>query len=189
MTPVKRAVSVALLLSAAIVGGASSGAWQEFRSSNGFSVTYPATWVRQNVSPDRLDILSSRGHQEAVVIGKGEAEMFVVKEPESTGRTFPQVIQYYERETKVQLDREIPEGRRGACERLEEVVSKGPPVPPEDVPAYVRPQLTNFTYTALFCRIEDHTFVVMLKNWEGDSRAVEYQEIARRVAGSIRISR
>src|SRR5437016_4358123 len=53
--------------------------WKRFASPTGFSVFYPATWLRTRVSENRLDILSSAGGAEGVVIRRGQA-VIVVRE-------------------------------------------------------------------------------------------------------------
>lgn len=189
MALIRRSAAVVFLLSIAIAGWSSSDAWKRFISPKGFSVMYPPSWFRQHISPGRLDILSSRGHAGAVVIERGEAEIFAVEEPSPPRRTLAQVVQHYVNGGEVIFRRNVPKRGRGACERLEEVVFKAPVVPPEDVPAYMRPRLEDFIYTGFFCGAKGRAVVLMLKSWEGDPRQAGYQETARRMASSIRIFR
>ncbi len=176
--------SAALLLTAL---PAYASTWKTFRSSSGFSVEYPRNWFRLTSEPDRLDLLSAKRGAEGVVIGKHEAEIFVIQEPESPARTLAQVIEYYAKGT-TQLSRaDIPKLQRGACDRLEETVSKEPAVPPEDVPSRVR--VEDFVYTGAFCQVQSRNITVMLKNWDGDPRQKQYQRIALRMAESIRLVR
>ncbi len=189
MAILKRGVALAFFLVGATGLFPSSVVWRAFRSPDGFSLMYPSSWYRQNVSPDRLDILSSRAHWEAVVIAKGEGYISAGEEPESPRRTLAQVIQRYERGAKVLLRADIPESRRGECGQLEEVVSEEPPVPPGDVPTSIRPQLTDLVYTGLFCQIKGRIIVLILKSWQGDKRQEEYQGIALRMAKSVSLTR
>jgi len=163
----------------------SQAAWKEFRSSKGFSITYPGSWFRQDISSDRLDILSSKRHAEAVVIDKDEASIWVSAEPRSSVKTFAEVVDYYTQGTAPLSNRNILGPGRGSCDLLREVVWKEPPVPPEDVPAQVH--LTDFVYTGLFCEIKNRTIVVFLKNWDGDRREAQYRQLALQMAKSIRI--
>lgn len=181
----KRGLILAVLLACGIAGSSSAAGWKEFRSSKGFSLMYPDSWFRQNISPDQLDILSSKGHQEAVVIEKGEAVISVKEEPRSSGKTLADVIGYYAHGTAPLSDKGILGQGRGSCDRLREVVWKEPPVSPDDVPANVR--LTDFVYTGLFCQVSDRTVVLMLKNWDGDLHQAQYQQIALQMAKSIHI--
>jgi hypothetical protein len=184
----KRGLILAVLLACGIAGSSSADGWKEFRSSKGFSLVYPDSWFRQNISPDRLDILSSKGHQEAIVIEKGEASIFVKEEPRSSGKTLAEVVRYYAHGTAPLSDRGILGlGRGSSCDRLREVVWKEPPVSPDDVPANMR--LRDFVYTGLFCQVSDRTVVLMLKNWDGDRREAQYRQIAQQMAKSIRIIR
>jgi len=163
----------------------SQAAWKELRSSKGFSITYPGSWFWQDISSDRLDILSSKRHAEAVVIDKGEASISVSAEPRSPVKTFAEVVNYYAQGTAPLSERNVLSPGRGSCDRLREVVWKEPPVSPEDVPAQVH--LTDFVYTGLFCGVRNRTIVVILTNWDGDRQEARYRQIALKMAKSIRI--
>lgn len=187
MVIIKRGVLMACLLAGAVLAFSATVAWREFRSSKTFTVEYPADWFRQGISPDRLDILSSSGHLTAVVIEKGEADISVAEEPEPARRPLAEVIHYYENGAPVLLRKSISPEQPEACERLDEIVWKEAPVPLEDVAPSMRPHLTDFIYTGLFCQIKGRIVVLILKNWQGDKKQKEYQEIALRMAKSIRL--
>jgi hypothetical protein len=181
----KSGLILAVLFAGVIAAPPSAVGWKEFHSSKGFALMYPGDWFRQNISPEQLDILSSKGHREAVVIEKGEAFIFVKEEPRSSGKTLAEVVRHYAQGTAPLSDRDVLISGRGSCDRLREVVWKEPPVPPEDVPAHVH--LTDFVYTSLFCQVGDRTVVLILKNWDGDTHQAQYKHIALDMAKSIRI--
>jgi hypothetical protein len=80
---IKKRVVVALLMSLGCAAFAASDGWHLFRSSAGFSVLYPRTWVRNGVSTDRLQVRSSKGGAEGIGIKQGQAEITVMEAPES----------------------------------------------------------------------------------------------------------
>lgn len=188
MVFLKRGLMVAFLLAEGAAASSALSGWNEFHSPKGFSVLYPVTWFQQNVSSDRLDILSSKGHWEGVVIEKDEAYVFVKEEPRSSTKTLAEVVADYTQGTASLSSEDILGTGRGSCDILREVVWKEPPVPPQDVPPDMRSRVTSFVYTGLFCRIGSRDIVVILKNWQGDHHQTNYQRIALRMARSIRIS-
>jgi hypothetical protein len=115
---------------------------------------------------------------------KGQAEI-VVRAPEaSSGATLAEVTKTYSQGTTVLSQKEMPtEYEAGACSRLTEIVSKEPVVPQEDSPVPV-PFVIN---TDFFCEAQGHKVVVLLRNYEGDIRQQQYQQIAVHVAKSLRV--
>src|SRR5271167_516017 len=86
---------VAFLLAVPIVTLPSAEAWEQFRSSVGFSAMYPGTWFVIGSSPDRLQLLSSQYGAEGIVIKRGQAEIVMAEAPGSSTKTLAQVIEYY----------------------------------------------------------------------------------------------
>lgn len=181
-----RTVAATLLLALGVSASASTDGWQRFSSSARFSVLYPGTWVRNGVSTDRLQLLSSKGGVEGVGIKQGQAEITVMEAPESSKQTLAQVIAYYTQDTTVLSHKDVP-GEPGphGCGNLKEVTSKEPSIPPADSPIKV-PNIIN---TDLFCEADGRKIVALLRNWEGNTKQKEYQQIALRMAKGIRLSR
>jgi hypothetical protein len=178
--------AVALLLSLAGAAVASTDGWQRFSSSNRFSVLYPAAWVRNGVSTDRLQLRSSEGGAEGIGIKRGQAEITVMEAQESSKQTLAQVIAYYTQGTTVLSRKDVPgEAAPSGCSEIKEVTSKEPGVPSEDSPISV-PTIIN---TDFFCEAKGRKIVTLLRNWEDDKRQQEYQRIALRMAKGIRVAR
>lgn len=181
-----RTVVATLLLAVGGAAVASTDGWERFSSSTRFSVMYPKTWVRNGVSTDRLQLLSSEGGAEGVGIKQGQAELTVLEAPESSKQTLIQVIAYYTQDTMVLSHKDVP-GKPGphGCSILKEVISKEPAIPPADSPIKV-PNIIN---TNFFCEADGRKIVTLLRNWEGDTKQEEYQQTALRMAKSIRRNR
>lgn len=180
---IKKKVAAALLMSVACTAFAASGGWRLFRSSAGFSVSYPGTWVRNGVSADRLQVRSSKGGAEGVGIKRGQAEITVMEAPESSKQTLAQVIAYYTQDTTVLSQKDVlRETAPKGCSNLKEVTSKEAVISPGDSPISV-PTVIN---TDFFCEVGGHKIVILLRNWDGDKRQQEYQQIALQIAKGIR---
>lgn len=159
--------------------------WETFRSPNAFSVDYPTTWHRIGISTDRLDIRSAGDGAEGVVIKRGQGEISVVEEPKSSEKTLAEVISHYTSGAVIISRQRFANkviDERG-CHDLVEFVVKEPSVPPEDSPIKV----PNFIFTEIFCEIDGHTIVTILKNFEGDPAQRRYQNVAAQIAMSARI--
>ncbi len=178
------AIVICLALTASLAQVTSLAHWKSFKSSTGFFVKYPATWYSKGTSTDRLMILSSRGGAEAVVIKRGQAVISVKEEVQYADSTLSQVMGHYTQDTHVLSQKTIHNGNAGThgCRDLREVVSREGAVPPEDVPGPV-PYITNTEY---FCEIERHKYVTVLRNFESDKKQAMYQQIALRMAESLR---
>jgi hypothetical protein len=180
--PNRKMITILLLTVCAGVF-ASTDKWQRFNSSSGFSVMYPSTWFRIGISTDRLQLLSSKGGAEGVIIKPGQAEITVVEARASSTKTLTQIADDYTQGAVVLSRRDIPPELTGhGCRNLQEVISKEQPVSPTDTPIDV-PYVVN---TDLFCEAGGHKIVTLLRNWEGDQRQEEYQRIVLRMAKSIR---
>jgi len=158
--------------------------WKQFKSTTGFSVKYPGSWFKKGTSTDRLTILSSRGGADAIIIERGQAMITVKEEEKYTGSTPSQVIDHYTQGTDVLSRQNIRNERAGmhGCRDLEQIVSKEPAVPPEDVPRSV-PYMISTEY---FCNIGRREYVIVLRNFEGDEKQRIYRQVALRVAESLR---
>jgi hypothetical protein len=162
---------------AAVAGG--QGGWARFTSAGRFSVMYPATWRRIGVSTDRLDIVSSPGGAQGVVIRRGQAEIVVMEIREPSGVPLSEVIDRDNRGAAVLSRREL---RRpgapaaGGCGQLTEVVSRDE----------IGPGAYNI-FTSYYCDIRGRRFSVLLRNWEGDVRRERDRTVALKMAWSLRL--
>ncbi len=176
---------VALILLLAGAAFASTDRWQRFSSSNHFSVLYPAAWVRNGASTDRLQLRSSAGGAEGIGIKQGQAEITVMEAQESSKQTLAQVIVFYTQDTTVLSRKDVAgETASSGCSELKEVISKEPAVPPGDSTISV-PTIIN---TDFFCEVQGRKIVTLLRNWEGDKRQQEYQQVALRMAKGIHVA-
>lgn len=178
-------VAVVLLIAFGCMSFASPDGWQLFRSSIGYSVLYPRTWVWNGISRDRLQLRSSEGGAEGIGIKQGQAEITVAAAQESSNKTLAQVITFYMQGATVLSRKEIErEPAPNSCSELKEITSKEPAVPTGDTPIDV-PTIIN---TDIFCEVQGRKIVTLLRNWKGDKRQVEYQQVARQMAKSIRLT-
>jgi hypothetical protein len=176
-------VFIALLLVVCVPAIALSEGWQRFNSSGHFSVRYPGSWFRHGASIDRLQLLSSRGGAEGIVIKRGQAEITVMEAKASFTQTLAKVIAYYTQNASVLSRGDISqEAGKGGCIQLREVISKEQAIPPTDSPISV-PYIIN---TDFFCEVDGRKIVTLLRNWEGDKRQEEYQQTALRITESIK---
>lgn len=181
----KQGAVVAFILMFSVLAFASEDVWQRFNSSHHFSVAYPGAWFRFGVSPDRLQIRSSKGGAEGIVIDKGQAEIVVMEADGSPAKTLVQVIKSDTQGAVVLSTRDVPtEPNRQSCSVLKEVISKEEAIPAEDSPISV-PLIIN---TEILCVIDGHVITTLLRNWEGDSRQEDYRQVALQMAKSIRMT-
>ncbi len=181
----KRKAFFALFVMLGGVAIASTEGWQRFKSSTGFSVSYPGSWFRAGISTDRLQLRSSKGGAEGVGIKQGQAEITVMEAQASSSQTLAQVIAYYTQDARVLSHRNVPvKASKGGCSELAEITSKEPAVPPADSPINV-PNIIN---TDFFCEVHGRKIVTLLRNWEGDKRQEGYQQVALQMAKGVRLS-
>jgi hypothetical protein len=174
-----------LIVLVGVVAFASTDGWRRFYSANHFSVMYPVSWVRIGVSMDRLQLLSSRDEAEGVIIKRGQAEITLMEAQASSAKTLSHVIDDYTQGTSVLSRKDVlREPNKLGCNDLKEIISKEQPVPSADTPISV-PYIIN---TDFFCEAGGHKILVLLRNWEGDKRQNEDQQIALRMAKSIHLS-
>ena len=109
----------------------------------------------------------------------------MMEAPESAKQTLAQVIAYYTQDTTVLSQKDVPgEPVPKSCSNLKEVISKESAIPPGDSTISV-PAIIN---TDFFCEVDGHKVVTLLRNWEGEKRQEQYQQVALRVAKGIRLS-
>jgi hypothetical protein len=177
-------ISIVLVASLSFAQETTSEKWNLFKSTTGFAVSYPASWFRKGISTDRLMILSSKGGAEALIIKRGQAVISVMEEREYLNASLSDVVDKYVKDTEVLSRTNIQNQNAGirGCRELLEIVSKLTAVSAEDVPGPV----PFFIYTEYFCEVNGHKYVTVLRNFEGDKKQGAYQEIALRVAKSLR---
>ena len=157
----------------------SSGSWKLFRSSDKFSIEYPSWWFPIGASGRQLQIRSSKGGAEGVIIKSGQALISVRQE--SSPKTMAQVINLYTHEmTELSRKNISLQSDHRHCS-LTEIVAKEPVISPEDAAGSV-PITVN---TMFFCELQNRNIVLVLRNYEGDKRQSQYQQVALRMAKSI----
>jgi len=153
---------------------------RRFVSPHQFAVMYPRGWWRFGISPDRLQILSSKGGAKGLIIKQGQAYISV-KEDSST-MSLSGLIDYYTSDATILSRRTIAlQPSNNGCATLTEVISREPALPQE----WVSLPVGYITNTNFFCEAEGRKIVTVLRNWEVDRRQEEYQRTALRVAKSI----
>jgi hypothetical protein len=177
-------LSLALVVSLAVAQSNVRGDWKSFKSTAGFSVEYPTSWFPKGISRDRLTILSSGGGAGAIVIKRGQAMISVMEERRYTDSTLSRMIDRYTQDTNVLSRKSVHNESAGAqgCRDLQEVISREGAVPPAGVPGAV-PYIINTEY---FCEISRRKYVTVLRNFEGDQKQAAYQQVALRLAESLR---
>lgn len=182
----RKLVVFAIFLMIGVYTSAAATGWLRFCSSKQFSVLYPRSWVRSGSFGDRLQILSSKGGAEGVVIKRGQAEITVMEAPGGAGKSLAQVIGFYTEGTSVLSQRDLLQMRGGdGCLGLTEVISKESVIPAGDSPIKV-PYIIN---TDFFCvGAQGRKIAILLRNWQGDKQQAEYRQVARQIARSVRFS-
>jgi hypothetical protein len=178
MVSQRHSAIIIILLAGAVSAFASTDAWQQFRGK-GFSIMYPGTWFKLKTLPDSLEILSPK-YDEDRGIKHGQAQIAV---GESLGSSLAEVINDNTQGVSVLSRRDIsaePESEQG-CGELSEVVVKDVIQPPS--------QVRNYITTFFFCEADRQKIVqvILTNDWEGDKRQEQYQQVALRIAKSIRI--
>jgi len=173
-----------ILISVSLAQESAAEKWNRFKSSTGFTVEYPSTWFRKDVSKDELLILSSRGGAQAIIIRSGQGSISVSEEQKYLNSPMSQAIDYYLKDTEVLSRKTIHNENAGApgCRGLEEIILKQPVTPPEDVPGPVPHEID----TLYFCEVNGRKYVTIQRNFEGDKKQAMYQKTALRVAQSLR---
>ncbi len=161
------------------VGATQAGAgvsWKQFESQDGFSVMYPPTWFPIGISENRLNILSSEGGSEGVVIPNDQAEITVTRLTGRNKATLAEVAELDTRAERVLSRRNLQIGgpARQGCAGLLEITSKEEMGPR----AYI--------VASRYCEIQGDRFVTILRCWCGDTRQRQYERTALRVRESFR---
>jgi len=181
------AVLGALLLLPVMVGSAQTptppGNWKTFTSSTGFSVAYPGRWFPIGASEDRLQILSSNGGAEGVIIKRGQALISVLQVGSAQSGGMAAAIARETRGATVFSRRRVSvQPVLGAPQLIWEVISRSPAVPPQDILRKIPDEIS----TDYFVQSGTHIVDVTLVNWEGDGCQASYQDIAAKMGASIR---
>jgi hypothetical protein len=149
---------------------------------------YPASWFRIGLASEgRLDILSSRGGAEAIVIKRGQAEIIVMELPDRSGAPLSQLMDEDASGAVSIVSRtDVPNQGAGnnGCSDFKELISKHEAVPAQDALIHV-PYIIDTDY---YCEINGRKFTTRLRYWEDDQRKAEYQRVVLRMAKSLRVS-
>ena len=172
------------LILGAFLASADATGWHTFKSVLGFSVKYPPTWVKFGTSANQLDIRSSPGGAEGMVIKRGQAYISVVAAPAS--EPMSSLIRRYTGDGTVEMSTRVS-NVPGPCPRFTEIVVRDAAVLSADMPPGTT--VPYFVHTIFFCEAPDSKAIVLLTNWEGDRRQRVYQGIALQIARTIRFRR
>jgi hypothetical protein len=174
---------IAMVVSCAPEGAEAEGI--QFLSQEGFAVHYPPQWVQigtdNNLGPSlrRLDIVSSLPRVRGVVIGEGQAHIFVEKVSSDRSRTRVDHIEQLRLAPAQVLSSNqiVVRGDLGdECDTLLEVVTRETNGP-------ASPEINH----DFICRIGNDTFWTRLRYWAGDPKSEEYRRTAIAITRSIRI--
>jgi len=166
-----------------------AGQWKPFTSKTlHFSVLYPASWNRLLAlddlpDPDRLDIINfpNRDRAEGVVIKRGGASISVVGVPPDSPPFYWHSVDDwigFSLPHRILIDQsEIPIAAppSGGCSKLKRVVTQF-----ETSPGAYQ------VYTNYYCEIGGRLYGTFLANWKGDPHQSDLQEIALKIALSLR---
>lgn len=159
---------------------AGTESWPRFTSSTGFSVAYPSGWHRIGVSTDRLQILSSGGGAEGVIIRRGQALITVI----AVGRAgdLQGAVARENRFATVISRRRITVSGTLGPGPICEITSRSPAVPPGDTLRMVPDEIS----TEFFRPLGSQIIAVRVLNWAGDRHQREYQAVGAAMAASLR---
>jgi hypothetical protein len=187
-TRLKPVVVLALLAPTSPAQAQTGLHWKEFNSSTGFSTMYPASWFRIGLASEgRLDILSSKGGAEAIIIKRGQAQISVIELRDPPDATLAQLMDEDAQGAVAIVSRtDVPNQGAGnnGCSDFKELVSKYEAVPAEDALIHV-PYIIDTDY---YCEVNGRKFTTRLRYWEDDQRKGEYQRVVLRMAKSLRVS-
>jgi len=157
-----------------------------FKSRDGFSLSYPAGWVRSPRNEYRLELLDSpNGGQEGVVVAGGHGAV-TVDDEHPMGTTAAMVIPRYIQDVEAVLERRtlaIP-AVAGGCQKLTKLTTKFTNGDPD----YVRKHHIGYQVaTDYFCDGPGGELVTInVLYWEDDKRQGQYRDIGLAMAKSIR---
>lgn len=177
------------LLTLVLITGVSAGQapahWKHFVSSNGFSTSYPSTWLRRGVSLTDLEIVDSKQGAEGMIASTTQRRIVVLAK--KTTESFAAFRSRYIRELTILRRSDAPRQNAAvnACNEPEVIVGSEPVVPPGDVPKTP----PNFIHTMYFCQVADKEFLTILTNIEGDAYQPAYQKVALQMTRNIRLNK
>lgn len=146
----------------------------EFTSSTGFSVAYPANWVRLHDSDDGLDIISSRTRVKGAVILKGEAEIIVNQVNQPPFLVFSKFLRdQYDVDILSEKVTYVPSA--AACSTVGEVEATF-----EIAPNAIQKN------TFFLCKINSRSFIVTLTRWADVVDDPRWRATALRVLQTLR---
>lgn len=148
--------------------------WIAASLNRGVMLRYPSNWQLISITKEGLAIKSSKGGYEGIGIGPNQAEIIASLAKADASISLDEFVAESLREQTILARQEVPVSGHG-CVRLQKVVSLfevGPGAFIEN--------------TGYFCRIGDGWMVVMLRNFRGNKQQPQYQQIALRMARSIR---
>lgn len=153
--------------------------WKEFKSAeSGFSVKYPGSWYPFVSNKGSLDILSFPPAErvQGVVLKRGGAEI-MVGGPPSGVTSIDQWVRAVEQDNRVKEDKSVKLIRAASngCAELRQVVTESE-----------AGEGVYFTQTSYYCSIGNKLLTVFLENWKGDPNEKRFQELALRIASSLR---
>jgi len=129
-------------------------------------------------------ILSSKGGAEGVIIKRGQGMINVEAVGSTQNGGIPAVIARNSRAAEILTSKRIALPGNSGNIQAQEVVSRSPAVPPEDLPAGAK---TPYEIrTEYLIEIGPQVIDVSVLNWDGDRRQASYQAIARAIAATIR---
>jgi hypothetical protein len=169
-----RSLYVLALLCASFAAAGNQN-WKTLAMTGGIALQYPDTWWPVSAEKERLNILSSKGGAEGVVIQKNQAQIIVSTAPQPAGDSFDRLIALSVGKQTVVSTAELAATAPHGCMRLREVLSREEVGPTSYVSA-----------TAIFCDTGLTSVTVLLRAWQNDEQLRQYQEVALRMARSIR---
>ena len=150
-----------------------------FRSTRGFTVTYPRSWIRAE-NPEELDLLSTKHTVEGVVIPHGGAGILVSEISLRSGETLPKFL-HRRYDVDVISQRHVPLRRSGnlRCHSLERV----------DATFEIAPDRNGVQHQTFFaCVIQGRWFLTSLTRWESDHANPQWERTALKIAASLKIN-
>lgn len=182
-----------VMLLATVLGGhcstALAGTVQSnvFRSSRGFTIEFPPTWVSIAPSDEQLTILSGNDRVEAVIVAKGES---LIQVGEFSAPPNFNVRDYMAKASDAGLSRyeiiKLTKSRhKNACDTVEKgdvEFEVAPGSTMHHVPAAIQ------EITLLICLIGERAFKLSLTRWRADGRSKAHEKIAVKMMASLRLT-
>jgi hypothetical protein len=159
-----------------------------FKSPQGFTVSYPATWRRID-DGKQLEILALKSHRaKGVIIGDGQAAIVATT---GDAERLQRLTSNKNREFgDLHSLKYLSKVEAPACDEAQAFVfqNKIGPAPPFGIPAYGNPRgLAIETY--LTCVVRGRLYEVWEEHWAGDRNERRWQAAAWQVFKSLRVDR